>query len=136
MYVCPPLPTFQKVGNAAFANLPNCAVYIDDIIILSNTEEDHFNHIENVLQRLSKYNLTIQFDKKEFFQSKLPFLGHIVSCDWLKPNPDKIQAIVDFPVPKTEKEIRQFLGLSGYYRKCIQGYYQTLDACIKIGGIN
>jgi hypothetical protein len=62
----------------------------------------------------------MQLDKTEFCKRELVFLGHIISEEGIKPNPLKLKAIKEFPIPKTTKQIKQFLGLTGYYRKMIK----------------
>jgi hypothetical protein len=115
-------PTFQRMMNAIFADVPNTLIYMDDIIVYSSSLQEHIQDIRRVLQKLQQHNLQLQLDKSEFIRSDLLFLGHIISKDGIKPNPDKIKAVVDFPLPKTEKQIKQFLGLTGYYRRLIKDY--------------
>lgn len=99
-----------------------CYVYIDDIIIFSENEQDHALHVDKILQTLCEANMKIQIDKCHFFKKEVEFLGFIVSHNGLTTNPNKVQAIVDFPIPKTLKELRSFLGLSGYYRRFVRDY--------------
>lgn len=115
-------PTFQRAMNMMIANVPNAMVYIDDIIIYSNTIEEHLGHLENVFSKLKEHALSIQLDKTEFFKTELPFLGYIVTPEGLKTNPNKIEAVTKLPYPKDEKTTRQFLGMTGYYRKFIKNY--------------
>lgn len=93
---------------------------MDDIVIFSKSLEEHILHLELIFERLNKYNLKIQLDKIEFLRKEVPFLGHIITPEGLKPNESKIKAIQNFPLPKTQKEIKSFLGLVGYYRKFIK----------------
>lgn len=89
-----------------------------------------------VFDKLRESNLKIQLDKSEFLHKECAFLGHIVSTDGIKPNPEKIQAIKKFPIPKTQKEIKSFLGLLGYYRKFIQDFSKLtkpLTECLRKG---
>lgn len=99
-----------------------CYVYIDDIVIFGKSEAEHFENIEKVFKTLETANMKIQLDKCEFLQSQIEFLGFIISKEGIKTNPKKIQAIVDLPIPKTLKELRSFLGMSGYYRRFIKDY--------------
>jgi hypothetical protein len=115
-------PSFQRAMNLIFANLENVLVYMDDIIVFSDNLEEHLKHLKTVFERLKNHNLKIQLDKTEFFKKELLFLGHIISKEGIKPNPIKLEAIKNFPIPKTVKQIKQFLGLTGYYRKMIKGY--------------
>ena len=98
-------------------------MYIDDIIIFSSkSEEDHENDLGNIFRTLEQANMKVQLDKCKFFEKEVEFLGFIVTSEGLKTNPSKIKAIQDFPTPQNLKEIRSFLGLSGYYRRIIKDY--------------
>lgn len=99
-----------------------CYVYIDDIIIFSETIEEHLRNLKIVFETLRKANFRIQPDKSEFLKNSVEFLGFIVSSEGLKPNVKKIEAIKDYPEPTNLKELRSFLGLSGYYRRFVKDY--------------
>lgn len=97
-----------------------CLVYLDDIIIFSTSLKEHIDRLREVFKRLRKANFKIQLDKSEFLRKEVAYLGHIVTPEGVKPNPDKIHAIQKFPLPKTTKQIKGFLGLLGYYRRFIK----------------
>ena len=84
--------------------------YLDDICIFSSSVDEMLNRIEMVLERLHDFNLKIKSKKSFFFQSKVLFLGHILSKDGISPNPDKIQKVKDWPVPTNAKEVHSFFG--------------------------
>ena len=130
--------TFQRVMDNVLRDLQNvvCLVYLDDIIVFSTSLQEHMVNLEKVFQRLRESNFKIQMDKSEFLKMETAYLGHIISSDGVKPNPDKISAIERYPIPKTPKEIKQFLGLVGYYRKFIPGFAKItkpLTQCLKKG---
>jgi Reverse transcriptase (RNA-dependent DNA polymerase)/RNase H-like domain found in reverse transcriptase len=116
--------TFQRAMNNILHGLTgtNCLVYLDDIIIMGNSLENHLNNLNVVLKRLADFNLKIQLDKCEFLKRETEFLGHVVTRNGVKTNPEKIKKILDWPCPKNDKEIKQFLGLAGYYRRFIKDY--------------
>lgn len=116
--------TFQRVMDNILKDLINksCFVYMDDIVIFSTSLQEHIVRLKQVFQKLRESNLKIQLDKSEFLQKEVAFLGHIITTEGIKPNPDKIKAILQFPIPKTTKEIKSFLGLLGYYRKFIPNF--------------
>lgn len=99
-----------------------CYVYIDDIIIFSKDEKEHSEHIDTIFDTLTKANMKVQVDKCEFFKKQVEFLGFVVSSDGISTNPSKVQAIANFHYPQTIKDLRSFLGLSGYYRRFIKDY--------------
>lgn len=81
-------------------------------------------------------NFKIQLDKSEFLRKEIEFLGHIISTKGIKLNPDKISAVKKFPIPKTQRQIKSFLGLLGYYRKFIPDFAKLtkpLTACLEKG---
>ncbi|KAL4563303.1 hypothetical protein LXL04_027343 [Taraxacum kok-saghyz] len=97
-------------------------VFIDDILIYSRSEAEHGRHLRLILELLRKEKLYAKFSKCEFWLREVKFLGHVVSRDGIHVDPSKIEAIKDWKAPKTPTEIRQFLGLAGYYRRFIANF--------------
>ena len=93
--------------------------YLDDIIIFSRMEEEHLEHLKKIFRKLTEYWLKMKREKCDFFKKHLQYLGHLVSEEGFKPLPEKIKSIKNMPPPKTVKEVKQFLGLAGYYRKFV-----------------
>lgn len=116
--------TFQRAMNHVLQGLIGkiCHVYLDDIVIVGESLKNHLNNLETIFKRLSEFNLKIQLDKCEFLKRETEFLGHIITQDGVRANKDKIKKILEWPLPKSQKEIKQFLGLSGYYRRFIKDY--------------
>lgn len=108
---------------------PQIFVYLDDIIVASETFEEHIKLLEEVAKRLREANLSINLQKSQFCRFEVPFLGYLLSCDGLKPDPSKVQAILDFEAPKTIRQIRRFLGMVNYYRRFI-GDFSEIPAPI------
>ena len=78
----------------------NCFVYLDDIVVYGSTIKEHNNNLKTLFERLRTTGLKLQPDKCEFIRPELEYLGHIISADGVKPNPSKIEAVKNFPVPK------------------------------------
>lgn len=97
-------------------------IYIDDLIIYSENEEDHVRHIEWVLRKLQEANMRVNLEKSHFFQTEVEYLGFIISVEGIRTCPSKVEAIANFPEPTNLFELRSFLGLSGYYRRFIKDY--------------
>ena len=103
-------------------NLEFARVYIDDIAVFSSTWVEHCSHIAQVLERLRKAGLTANEKKCQWGKTSCEFLGHIVGNGRVSPADLKVQAVRDFQQPQTKKQIRQFLGLTGYYRRFVKNY--------------
>eukprot|EP00873_Tetraselmis_striata_P022687 jgi/Tetstr1/442951/TSEL_031013.t1 len=99
-----------------------CVVYLDDVLIYSKTAEEHLEHIRLVLRELQRHHLHIKLSKCSFGSTSVEFLGHIVEAGQIKMDPRKVEAVQQWPVPKTVKDVRGFLGLAGYYRKFIHNF--------------
>ena len=95
-------------------------VFIDDILIYSKTEADHAKHLRIALETLRKVKLYAKFSKCEFWLKEVQFLGHVVNEEGIKVDPAKIEAVMNWERPKTPMEVRNFLGLAGYYRRFVQ----------------
>lgn len=116
--------TFQRLMEKCMGemNLKEVLVFIDDLIVFAPTLEEHEERLLKVLQRLKEYGLKLSVEKCVFFQPSVKYLGHVVSKDGVQTDPDKIETLKTWPVPKNLKELRSFLGFAGYYRRFVQGY--------------
>lgn len=99
-----------------------CYVYIDDIIIFGPDEQTHLKNIETIFDTLQRANIKVQLNKCEFLKKEVEYLGFIISTEGIKTNPAKITAIQAIKPPNTIKELRSFLGMSGFYRRFIKDY--------------
>ncbi|GJR94275.1 putative reverse transcriptase domain-containing protein [Tanacetum coccineum] len=107
-------------------------VFIDDILIYSKDKKEHEEHLKAVLELLKKEELYAKFSKCEFWIPKVQFLGHVIDCQGIHVDPAKIESIKDWVSPKTPTEIRQFLGLAGYYRRFIEGFSKIAKPMTKL----
>ncbi|WVZ58351.1 hypothetical protein U9M48_008630 [Paspalum notatum var. saurae] len=113
---------FMQLMNSVFMDYLDkfVVVFIDDILIYSKTEAEHEEHLRLVLQRLREHKLYTKLSKCKFWIDEVPFLGHIISKGGIAVDPRKVSAVITWEVPQTPKEVRGFLGLSGYYRRFIE----------------
>ena len=116
--------TFSRLVEAVFRGLNwhCCLAYLDDIIIFSNNFDDHLKHLKLVLDRLAEANLKAKPQKCHFACKRVKYLGHLVSPQGISPDPQKLEAVQSHKQPQNLRELRHFLGLTGFYRKFVQGY--------------
>ncbi|GJU25081.1 putative reverse transcriptase domain-containing protein [Tanacetum coccineum] len=107
-------------------------VFIDDILIYSKNKKEHEGHLKAILELLKKEELYVKFSKCEFWIPKVQFLGHVIDSQGIHVDPAKIESIKDWASPKTPTEIRQFLGLAGYYRRFIEGFSKIAKPMTKL----
>ncbi|GJT58396.1 putative reverse transcriptase domain-containing protein [Tanacetum coccineum] len=107
-------------------------VFIDDILIYSKDKKEHEEHLKAILELLKKEKLYAKFSKCEFWIPKVQFLGHVIDSRGIHVDPAKIESIKDWATPKTPTEIRQFLGLAGYYRRFIEGFSKIAKSMTKL----
>jgi len=113
---------FNRLMRNILGDLDNVETFLDDILIHTVTWEEHCKVLEEVFKRLRKANLTAKPSKCEIGEESLEYLGHIVGNGYMKPTSQKIVSIREAKRPTTKKEVRSFLGLSGYYRRYIPDY--------------
>ncbi|KAL4312967.1 hypothetical protein GQ457_01G036970 [Hibiscus cannabinus] len=116
--------TFQATMNEIFKPFLRkfVLVFLDDILVFSETWHEHLTHLRQVLQVLQENGFVAKESKCTFGQETVEYLGHIVSKDGLAMDPSKVRAIREWPIPSNLKDVRGFLGLAGYYRRFIKGF--------------
>ena len=122
--LCNAPATFQTFMNTLFREEIDSfvLVYLDDIMIFSKTLEQHIKHVRHVLQKMQSKGLKLNLAKCSFFKTKIEWLGYIISAEGIEVDKKKIQAILDWPVPKNTLQILAYLGFTGWYRKFIEKY--------------
>ena len=111
--------TFQWLMNQLFTG-PKWQflfVYLDDLLIVSQSYEEHLEHIKQVLRQLEESGLRLQPEKCSFAQTEVEYLGHTLSPDGVRPNDCKVKAVKEFPRPTSSREVKGFLGLVNFYRR-------------------
>jgi len=116
--------TFQRLMTTVLSGIQGirCLVYLDDVIVFGENLGVHNERLREVFDRMRKYNLKLQPDKCEFLRKKVSYLGHIIGQTGVKPDEKRIEAVRDYPEPKTTRELEGFLGLAGYYRRFISNF--------------
>lgn len=116
--------SFQSLMNEVFRPYLRkfILVFFDDILVYSPSWELHIHHLKLAFDLLQQHQLFVKQSKCAFGQTQIEYLGHVVSKEGVSADPSKLQAIVDWPVPKSVKALRGFLGLAGYYRKFVPNY--------------
>ena len=125
--LCNAPAVFQAAMNTVFGSLliRSVCVYLDDILIFSNNEEEHLKHLDMVLTILRQHDLKAKRLKCEFFKPELKYLDHLISANGMHPDPAKVSSAVDWPTPVSAYEVRSFLGLANYFRKYIWAFAAT-----------
>jgi len=116
--------TFQRLMDQVLSGLQGAElfVYMDDIVIYASSLREHDVKIQKLMNRLRNANLLLQPDKCEFLRREVAYLGHVIGNNGVRPNPEKTAAVKNFPIPRNAKNIKQFLGLAGYYRRFIPNF--------------
>jgi hypothetical protein len=119
--LCNAPATFQRLIDVVLGDLKwSIAIaYLDDVILLGDTFEQHQERLRLVLEAIRRAQLTLKPSKCSFAMSSVLILGHLVTRDGVKPDPEKIRAVRDFPKPRKVKDVRSFLGLCSYYRNFV-----------------
>ena len=111
--------TFQRMMDSIFGSISYCIVYVDDLLVFSRNESEHFQHLRTILSLLRDNGLVVRSDKCQFGVPTVSFLGHTISSSGIAPLESKVEAIKKFPVPSTVHELQRYLGLLNYYHRFI-----------------
>ena len=126
--------SFTRLMNLALSGLTwtHCLVYLDDIIIWAPTFEDHLRRLRLVFDRIRAAGLKLKPTKCQFLKKEATFLGHVVSCEGIKTDPEKVKAVETWPMPQDVTELQSFLGLASYYRRFISGFSVIAEPLYKL----
>lgn len=113
---------FQSLMNKVLSHVPGVAVYIDDIVVFSDTWSQHVSQLDSVFQALAEANLVLNLFKSDFGHAEVTYLGHVVGRGELAPIRSKVSAICNLPPPANRRALRRFLGMIGFYRKFVHNF--------------
>ena len=132
--LCNAPATFSRLMDQVLSGLSwqICLYYLDDIIVFSETWDEHLQRLEEVFNRLKESNLKLSTGKCTLARTEVTFLGHKVTHDGLQPDPRLLQSIREVPVPATVTQLRSFLGLVGYYRRFIKDFSKIASPLYKL----
>jgi len=117
--------TFQAMMNELLRDLTNMgkvAVFIDDVIVGTETEEGHDELVAEVIRRLEENDLYVKPEKYKWKVKEVGFLGIVIGPEGIKMEEEKVKGVWEWPMPKSVKDIQKFLGLANYYRRFIEGF--------------
>jgi hypothetical protein len=116
--------TFQRLMEIVLRDLLGKCVYVymNDICVFAHSVKEHFEDLEMVFKRIKEAKLKLRKEKCDFMSREVKYLGHVLTINGLMPQKDKIEAIMSFKIPKTVKQLQNFLGLAYYYRKFIKDF--------------
>jgi len=122
--LCNAPSTFQRLMECVLRGLnwQIALIYLDDVLVFSRTFEEHLQHLRLVFDRFREAGLKLKPNKCHFGQSKVNYLGHVITSEGLQPDPDKIKVVQEYPIPRTVKDVRAFMGLANYYRKFVKDF--------------
>ena len=108
---------YQRIMDEMLEGIPGAFAVIDDILIAGESIEKHDEILKKVLHRACDYNLKLNFDKVNLRKEEVPYVGHIITKDGIKPDPNKVQAVQNMPHPTSKNSLRRFLGFVTYLSK-------------------
>ena len=132
--LCNAPSTFQRLIDNVLGQLKwsVALVYLDDTVVFSKTFEEHLVNLSLVFEAFRKSNLTLKPTKCNFADSKLDFLGHVISANGVSVNPKKVHVVENFPQPKTVKDVQSFVSLCSYFRKFIENFSKIAQPLIRL----
>lgn len=132
--LCSAPATFQRMMDTVLTGLKwqTCLVYLDDVVVFSETFEQHLQRLKKVLEAVQSASLSLKPEKCHFGFTELKFLGHVVSADGVRPDPEKTAAVASYPAPRDKKGVRRFLGLCAYYRRFISNFSRIAEPLTRL----
>lgn len=124
--LCGATATWQRLMHEILKgdNWRKCLIYVDDVLVFGKTTKEHLENLSTILKKLKEAGIKLSPSKCDFFKRKLKFLGHVVSQSGIETDPDKIEKVKSWKLPKSKDDLRTFLAFCGYYRKFVRSFAQ------------
>lgn len=122
--------SFQRMMESCMGaeNLSSCLLYLDDIVVFSETLEQHIERLDRVFTRLRDCGLKVNAKKCHLFKDKIKYLGHWITSDGISTDDDKIAAVKNWPIPTSREELKRFIGFASFYRRFIHRFAQISES--------
>lgn len=132
--LCNAPATFERLMEQVLSGLPSTValLYLDDILVPGKTFEKQVENLQSVFIRLRMANLKLNAEKCCLLRKEVKYLGHIVGCKGISPDPEKVQAVLDWPVPENTQQVRSFIGLASYYRRFIANFTELASPLLQL----
>ena len=130
--MCNAPATFQRMVNHLVQGLDGVYAYLDDIVVVSETWEEHVDKLRVLFDRLRSLGLTINLAKSTFAKAQVKYLGHVIGSGQILPKSTNIQTILDYPKPKNRKEVMRFIGMTSYYRRFCKNFSAVAHPLINL----
>ena len=132
--LCNAPTTFEHLTEQVLAGLPTTValLYLDDIFVPGKSFEQQVKNLQSVFTRLRMANLKLNPDKCCLIQKEVKYLGHIVSYKGISPDPEKVQAVLDWPVPENTQQVMSFVGLASYYQRFLANFTNFASPLVQL----
>lgn len=130
--LCNAPATFNRMMVKLLSHLPFCMTYVDDIVVFSEGEEQHKQHLAQIFRLLQDAGLKLNYKKCKFFQSSVKFLGFVISQNGITPDPEKVKAVTEIKEPVSVKGVKSVMGLFSYYRRFIKNFAEIAEPLTRL----
>ena len=124
--------SFQRLMDTVCHGLPFVTTYLDDVLVHSESVQQHKVHLRQVFECLQRAGLTLRGKKCQLRLSKVAYIGHVFSAEGMSPDGRKVEAVYSWPIPATLQELKSFLGLASYYRRYVKDFADIAAPLIQL----
>ena len=126
--------TFQNLMHIVLRGIPSdrALAYLDDVLVVGTSFSDHLHNLGDVLCRLRAHGLKLSINKCNLLKTEVPYLGHVLSCNGIRPSPHNVEALLKIPVPRTLKQVKRLCGMVNYYGKFVENLANIMSPIYKL----